>query len=50
MGLQMRILRAFGFMIVAATVLGIGAFIGGTIAQPALLEVLPWHKTNGNKI
>jgi hypothetical protein len=50
MGLQMRILRAFGFIIVAATVLGIGAFIGGTIARPALLEVLPWHQTNGNKI
>jgi len=45
----MRILRAFGFMIVAATVLGIGAFIG-TIAQPALLEVLPWHQTSVNKI
>jgi len=46
----MTAFRAIVFLILAASVLGFGALIGGTIAQPALLQVLPWYQVSGQKI
>ena len=46
----MTAFRAFVFLFLAASALGVGAFIGGAISQPALLEVLPWYQTVGQKI
>ncbi len=46
----MRVLRAFGFVIVAATALSVGAFIGASIAQPAVLSMLPWYQAGTNKV
>jgi hypothetical protein len=37
----MTALRAFLFVVLAISALGVGAFIGGAIAQSALLEMLP---------
>jgi len=47
---QMTVFRAIVFLILAAGVFGAGTFIGGTIAQPALLQVLPWYQVSGQKI
>ena len=30
-------------IVLAVGAIGIGAFIGGSIAQPALLGLVPWH-------
>ncbi len=46
----MTAFRAFVFLIVAASAFGAGAFVGGVIAQPALLDVLPWYHASGQKI
>ena len=46
----MTVFRAIVFLILAAGVFGAGTFIGGTIAQPALLQVLPWYQVSGQKI
>jgi hypothetical protein len=35
--------RALLLVVVAISALGIGAFLGGSIAQPALLSLMPWH-------
>jgi hypothetical protein len=35
--------RALLFVVVAVSALGIGAFLGGSIAQPALLSLVPWY-------
>jgi hypothetical protein len=47
---KVKAFRAFVFLVLAASTLGVGAFIGGAIAQPALLEMLPWHQASGQKI
>ena len=46
----MTAFRVFVFLVLAASALGVGAFVGGAIAQPALLEVLPWYQASGQKI
>jgi hypothetical protein len=35
--------RAFLFVVVAVSALGIGALLGGSIVQPALLSLVPWY-------
>jgi hypothetical protein len=40
---KMAALRVLFMVVVAASALGIGAFLGGSIAQPALLSLMPWH-------
>ena len=42
--------RALVFLVLGLSALSVGAFIGGAIAQPAFLEVLPWYQTGGQKI
>ena len=39
----MAAVRALFIVVVAVSALGIGAFLGGSIAQPALLSLMPWH-------
>lgn len=46
----MTAFRLVAFLILAASVLSVGAFIGGAISQPALLGVLPWYQAGGQKI
>jgi hypothetical protein len=46
----MTAFRALFFLVLAVSALGVGAFIGGAIAQPALLEMLPWYQAGGQKI
>jgi hypothetical protein len=47
---QMTAFRAFLFAVLAVSALGVGAFLGGAIAQPVLLQMLPWHRASGQKI
>ena len=35
--------RAVLLIVLAVGAIGVGAFIGGAIAQPALMGLLPWH-------
>ena len=37
--------RAVFLIVLAVGALGIGAFIGGAIAQPALMGLVPWHES-----
>jgi hypothetical protein len=46
----MTAFRALIFVVLATSALGVGAFIGGAIAQPAPLEMLPWYQASGQKI
>jgi hypothetical protein len=46
----MTAFRAFLFVVLAVSALGVGAFLGGTIAQSALLQMLPGHQASGQKI
>ncbi len=35
--------RAVFLIVVAISALAIGSFVGGSIAQPALLRLVPWN-------
>jgi hypothetical protein len=37
--------RAVFLIVLAVGALGLGAFIGGAIAQPALMGLVPWHES-----
>ncbi len=37
--------RAVFLLVLAVGALGLGAFIGGAIAQPALMSLVPWHNS-----
>ena len=37
--------RAVFLIVLAVSALGVGAFIGGAIAQPALMSLMPWHES-----
>ncbi len=39
----MAAVRGLLLVVVAISALGIGAFLGGSIVQPALLSLMPWH-------
>jgi hypothetical protein len=50
MGWIMMAIRALAFIALAICVLSLAAFIGGAIAQPALLSLVPWYHAGGQKI
>ena len=35
--------RALVIVVVAISALGVGVFVGGAIAQPTLLHLMPWY-------
>jgi hypothetical protein len=35
--------RALFIVVLAISALGVGVFMGGAIAQPALLDLMPWY-------
>ena len=37
--------RAVFLIVLAVSALGVGAFIGGAIAQPALMGLVTWHQS-----
>jgi hypothetical protein len=45
----MAALRTMEFLALAVSAIGLGAFIGGAIAQPALLGLVPWYYGGGQK-
>ncbi len=46
----MAAFRTMVFLTLAFSAIGLGAFIGGAIAQPALLSLVPWYHGGGQKI
>jgi len=46
----MSAFRAVIFLMLAVSVIGIGAFIGGAIAQPSLLGLIPWYHDSAQRI
>ncbi len=46
----MAAFRTMVFVALAVSAIGLGAFIGGAIAQPALLGLVPWYHGGGQKI
>ena len=40
--------RAVFLIVVAVSALAIGVFVGGSIAQPALLNLVPWATNTPN--
>ncbi len=35
--------RALVIVVLAISALGVGIFVGGAIAQPTLLDLMPWY-------
>ena len=38
--------RAVFFLVAAISALAVGGFVGGSIAQPALMELVPWASSS----